>query len=47
LRAAQRRYNGIPRAHFHLFLKECEWRFNDRPASRLVALLIAWAGLDD
>mgnify|MGYP003879774841 CR=1 FL=1 len=23
-----RRYNGIPKAHFHLFLKECEWRFN-------------------
>jgi transposase len=42
-----RRYNGIPRAHFHLFLKECEWRFNERPASRLVALLTAWAGLDD
>ncbi len=20
--------NGIPRAHFGLFLKECEWRFN-------------------
>ena len=23
-----RRYNGIPKQHFHLFLKECEWRFN-------------------
>jgi transposase len=23
-----RRFNGIPREHFHLFLKECEWRFN-------------------
>jgi transposase-like protein len=20
------RYNGIPKDHFHLFLKECEWR---------------------
>ncbi len=20
-----RKFNGIPRAHFHLFLKECEW----------------------
>ena len=26
-----RRYNGIPKARFHLFLKECEWRFNHRP----------------
>lgn len=33
-----RRYNGIPKNHFHLFLKECEWRFNYRPASRLVGL---------
>ncbi len=23
-----RRFNGIPREHFHLFLRECEWRFN-------------------
>ena len=23
-----RRFNGIPRKHFPLFLKECEWRFN-------------------
>jgi len=42
-----RRYNGIPRAHFHLFLKECEWRFNERSARQRVALLTAWAGLED
>jgi transposase-like protein len=30
-----RRCNGIPRQHFHLFLKECEWRFNHRPAITL------------
>ena len=24
-----RKYNGIPKQHFKLFLKECEWRFND------------------
>jgi len=24
-----RKFNGIPRQHFHLFLKECEWRFNN------------------
>ncbi len=23
-----RKFNGIPRQHFNLFLKECEWRFN-------------------
>ncbi|MDD4731677.1 MAG: IS1595 family transposase, partial [Desulfovibrio sp.] len=23
-----RRFNGIPRDSFFLFLKECEWRFN-------------------
>jgi transposase len=40
-----RGYNGIPKAHFHLFLKECEWRFNYRPASNLLAVLTDWAGL--
>ena len=40
-----RRYNGIPRAHFHLFLKECEWRFNYRPASQLLSLLNEWIDL--
>lgn len=24
-----RKFNGIPRKHFPLFLKECEWRFNN------------------
>ena len=42
-----RRYNGIPKAHFHLFLKECEWRFNYRPPRRLLATLVAWTGLED
>jgi transposase len=37
-----RRYNGIPRAHFPLSLKECEWRFNRRPANRLLAILKTW-----
>ena len=26
-----RRFNSIPAAHFHLFLKECESRFNNTP----------------
>jgi transposase len=38
-----RRYNGIPKTHFHLFLKECEWRFNYRPASNLLNTLKIWA----
>jgi transposase len=37
-----RKYNGIPRHHFHLFLKECEWRFNYRPASKLLQTLAEW-----
>ena len=40
-----RRYNGIPKAHFHLFLKECEWRFNYRPAGNLLKVLTAWVDL--
>src|ERR1700722_2524171 len=37
-----RRYNGIPKASFPLFLKECEWRFNYRPASKLLRTLKSW-----
>ncbi len=34
-----RKFNGIPRESFHLFLKECEWRFNNSdPLSQLKQL---------
>jgi len=34
-----RKFNGIPKAHFHLFLKECEWRFkNPSPKTQLQQL---------
>lgn len=36
------RYNGIPRRHFHLFLKECEWRFNYGSPAQLLKMLKAW-----
>jgi transposase len=35
-------YNGISRQHFHLFLKECEWRFNYRPVACMHQTLRAW-----
>ena len=34
-----RRFNGIPKEHFHLFLKECEWRFNNQDPKLQVSLL--------
>jgi transposase len=37
-----RRYNGIPRDHFHLFLKECEWRFNYGSPKQLLTNLKYW-----
>ena len=37
-----RRYNGIPRQHFHLFLKECEWRFNYGAPDQLLKNLRNW-----
>ena len=37
-----RRYNGIPRRHFDLFLKEQEWRFNYGPPAHLLAQLKDW-----
>ena len=35
-------FNGIPKKHFNLFLKECEWRFNNRPTSNLLKILQEW-----
>ena len=37
-----RGYNGIPQGHFHLFIKECEWRFNYRPVANLTKVLQQW-----
>lgn len=41
-----RRFNGIPRDQFPLFLKECEWRFNYRPTENLFKVLLKWAKHD-
>lgn len=37
-----RRYNGIPKAHFELFLKESEWRFNYGSPRELLTTLLRW-----
>jgi transposase len=31
-----RKYNGIPKQNFNLFLKECEWRFNNGSPKQLL-----------
>ena len=37
-----RKFNGIPKAHFHLFLKECEWRFNNPNTKSQLKQLKQW-----
>jgi len=37
-----RKFNGIPKAHFHLFLKECEWRFNNSDPKVQLRQLNQW-----
>ena len=37
-----RKYNGIPGHHLHLYLKECEWRFNYGSAGQLLKTLEQW-----
>lgn len=37
-----RRFNGIPRESFFLFLKECEWRFNGGDHKMLLNQLKSW-----
>jgi len=31
-----RKFNGVPKEHFNLFLKECEWRFNNGSPKELL-----------
>ena len=37
-----RKYNGVPQKHFHLFLKECEFRFNYGSPKQQLATLKKW-----
>ena len=37
-----RKFNGIPKEHFPLFLKECEWRFNNLGFTAQLAQLRRW-----
>lgn len=40
-----RKYNGVPRKHFFLFLKECEFRFNYGTPRQQLATLRTWLEL--
>ena len=40
-----RRFNGVPKQSFHLFLKECEWRFNGGNHRTLLNQLKTWIKL--
>ena len=37
-----RKFNGVPKAHFYLFLKECEWRFNNSDPAAQLSQLRQW-----
>ncbi|MDX1739629.1 MAG: IS1595 family transposase [Alphaproteobacteria bacterium] len=37
-----RKFNGVPKEHFGLFLKECEWRFNNSDPSFQLKQLKQW-----
>jgi transposase len=37
-----RRFNGVPRQHLFLYLKECEWRFNEESSEALLRTLRSW-----
>lgn len=38
-----RKFNGIPKQHFYLYIKECEWRFNFGSPQKLLKTLKQWA----
>ena len=37
-----RKFNGIPKEHFGLFLKECEWRFNNSEPKHQLNQIKQW-----
>lgn len=37
-----RKFNGVPKEHFSLFLKECEWRFNNSDPKIQLRQLKQW-----
>ena len=37
-----RKFNGVPKAQFRLYLKECEWRFNNSDPSVQLSQLRQW-----
>ena len=41
-----RKFNGVPKEHFHLFLKECEWRFNNSDPKSQLKQLKQWVKED-
>jgi transposase len=41
-----RKFNGVPKEHFPLFLKECEWRFNNPKPKDQFKQLKQWVKLD-
>jgi transposase len=41
-----RKFNGVPKKNFRLFLKECEWRFNFPSPKKQLDMLIGWAESD-
>ena len=40
-----RKYNGVPKSSFPLFLKECEFRFNYGSPKSQLDILLTWANL--
>lgn len=41
-----RKFNGVPKKNFRLFLKECEWRFNFPSPKKQLDMLIGWVESD-
>lgn len=36
------KFNGVPKDYFHLFLEECEWRFNNGDPKLQLKQLNQW-----
>jgi len=38
-----RKFNGVPKQYFYLYLRECQWRFNNPCPKSKIKMLKKWA----
>ncbi|MGL4981582.1 MAG: transposase [Treponemataceae bacterium] len=40
------KFNSVPKEHFHLYIRECEWRFNNKGVANQIQIIYNLAKKD-